>query len=211
MKKLLYFGIGLLTGAGIGAGLSYIFTKNACERRTQAAIDEMKHFYEDEAHTEVKSFVAEEQKNEESEKEFIRNDKPSITEMSSLVSGNSNNSSGFTNYHLQNNDGDKEKEIDDKIDNLKKKIKEVVEAPLPSERFAVIDHAEYVRKLDSGYSDMDYSYDPGSEEWTNENTGVTLDSSDELPFDPVIVQWNDLDQCYIVDEQLQSVYMLEQI
>ena len=112
---------------------------------------------------------------------------------------------------MQNNSGDKEKEIDDKISDLKKTLKKIANITPAVNRFAVIDHAEYVKKQNSGYSSKDYSYDPGSEEWIDEITGTTLEGPEDLPFDPIIIQWNDLEQCYIVDEQLQSVYMLEQI
>ena len=67
MKKFIFFGVGLLIGAGAGAGVSYIFTKNSCEKRCQEAIDEMKHFYEDGTHKTVKGFELKEGSDEKTE------------------------------------------------------------------------------------------------------------------------------------------------
>lgn len=212
MNKFAYLGIGLLAGAGIGAGITYIITKSTCEKHTQDAIEDMKRFYETETSKEVKGFRKEEA-NEEKERDFVRKDKPSITEMSSLHNSNSDNPVGYTNYNMQNNIGDeKEKEVDNKIENLKNKIKNIVEEKPIAERFVIIDHSEYVKKCNSGYSDKDYSFDTDTEEWIDEMAGVPVELGD-LPFDPELVDgsWNDLEQCYISDEQLRCVYMLEKI
>lgn len=210
MKRLIFFGIGLVAGAGVGAGLSYIFTKNACEKQTQAAIDDMKHFYEDE-HKTIKGFEVKEQKDEEERDEIIRKDKPPISEMSSLVSGNSNNSSGYTNYHIQNSGGDKEQEIDKQVEELKQRIKDITESTnIKSNDISVVDRQEYVKKQNLKYADRDYSFDTETEQWVDEMSGMEIEVTD-LPFDPDIIQWNDLDQCYIVDELNKSIYMLEKI
>jgi hypothetical protein len=37
--------LSLLVGIGLGAGVSYIFTKNSCEKRSQASINEMREYY----------------------------------------------------------------------------------------------------------------------------------------------------------------------
>lgn len=211
MKRVLFFGIGLVTGAAAGAGLAYIFTKNACEKRTQEAIDEMKHFYEGSVSKEIKGFRKEDNDEKEKASEVVRLDKPPISEMSSLVNSYSDNNSGHTDYNRQNYSGNKEKEVDDKIESIKNHIKEVTERSIePAERFAVIERAEYVKKMNSGYADRDYSFDPGDDQWIDEMSGSEVEV-EELPFDPIIIQWNDLDQCYILDEELKSVYMVERI
>ena len=213
MKRLIFFGIGLVTGAGIGCGLTYIFTKNNCEKRTQEAIDDMKHFYEDE-HKTIKGFEVKEQTNEKEEKDeddVIRKDKPPISEMSSLVSGNSNNSSIYTNYHIQNTNEEKEKEIDKHVEDLKKRIKDITESNIPKQNdIAVIDRQEYVKRQNLNYKDRDYSYDAEKEQWVDEMSGSDIDIQD-LPFNPEIIQWDDLDQCYILDETNKSIYMLEKL
>ena len=213
MNKFAYLGIGLLAGAGIGAGITYIITKSTCEKHTQDAIEDMKRFYETETSKEVKGFRKEEA-NEEKERDVVRKDKPPISEMSSLHNSNSDNPVGFTNYNLQNNIGDekKEKEVDNKIESLKSKIKHITEEIPAAERFAIIEHSEYIKKCNSGYSDKDYSFDTDTEEWIDEMAGVPVELED-LPFDPELVDgnWNDLEQCYIADEQLRCVYMLEKI
>ena len=210
MKKFIFFGVGLLIGAGAGAGVSYIFTKNSCEKRCQEAIDEMKHFYEDGTHKSVKGFEVKEGSDEKTEnseeKDFVRNDKPSITEMSSLYNSSDNNSPRFTDYNISS--VNKETDVDKKVESVKNKIKNIIEE---TKTISVIDNAEYTKKLNSGdYMDRDYTFETDSEEWTDEVTGNTLEVSD-LPFDPDIVQWDSLDQCYLLDEGSKSVYMLEKI
>lgn len=211
MNKIVCLGIGLFAGAGIGAGVTYILTKNACEKRTQIAIDEMKNFYESDKHNEIKGFVLNvKEGSDEAEKEIVKIDKPPISELSSILNSGGNSSDLFTDYHHKSGNEDKEKEVDDKVEKLKKKIKDITEKPEKENKCTVIDHAEYVNKQNYGYLDRDYSYEPGTEQWTDEYSGSEV-SIEELPFDPAIIQWNDLDQCYILDEERHSVYMLESI
>lgn len=213
MKRLIFFGIGLVTGAGVGAGLTYIFTKNACEKRSQEAIDEMKHFYEDGAHKEIKGFQVEEGSNEEStEKEVIKRDKPPISEMSGLFDRDNDNHARYTNYNFQNTSKSEEQKIDEQINELKERLKRVTDSNKneSTDRFAVIDHPEFVSRQNAGYSDRDYSFEAETEQWVDEMSGADIDVED-LPFDPEIIQWNDLDQCYILDEERKSVYMVEKL
>ena len=214
MKRFLFLGLGIVIGGAAGAGLSYIFTKNACEKRTQEAIDEMKHFYEDGAHKTVKGFEIKEgsdEKKTEERTEVVRLDKPPISEMSSLVNSDSDSTHIYTNYHMQGNSEEKEKEVDDTIESIKKHIKEITDKPVESvERFAVVNRSEYIKKVNSGYSTRDYSFDTADEHWIDQMSGTDIEV-EELPFDPVIIQWDELEQCYIADEVLQSVYMVERI
>ena len=213
MKRLIFFGIGLVTGAGVGAGLTYIFTKNACEKRSQEAIDDMKHFYEDGAHKEIKGFQVEEGSNEEStEQEVIKRDKPPISEMSGLFDRDNDNHARYTNYNFQNTSKSEEQKIDEQINELKERLKRVTDSNKneSTDRFAVIDHPEFVSRQNAGYSDRDYSFEAEAEQWVDEMSGADIDVED-LPFDPEIIQWNDLDQCYILDEERKSVYMVEKL
>lgn len=105
----------------------------------------------------------------------------------------------------------KEKEIDNTIDSIKKHIKEITDKPVESvERFAVVNRSEYIKKVNSGYSTRDYSFDTADEHWIDQMSGTDIEV-EELPFDPAIIQWDELEQCYIADETLQSVYMVERI
>jgi len=198
MNKVVLFCLGFIVGAGAGSVISYVYTKNTCEKRSQEAINEMKSYYK------------KDKENEENINPAL-NDKPPISEFSNVLNNVANNSIMFTDYHARrrNEDAAENEEIDKKVNDIKTKLKinKNDEEDKPR-RYAVINKEQYTEKLNSQYLDKDYRYDIEEEQWYDEMAGTEIDIMD-LPFDPGIIQWDDLEQCYIVDEHLHSVYMLE--
>jgi hypothetical protein len=198
MNKVVLFCLGFIVGAGAGSVISYVYTKNTCEKRSQEAINEMKSYYK------------KDKENEENINPAL-NDKPPISEFSNVLNNVTDNSVMFTDYHARrrNEDAVENEEIDKKVNDIKTKLKinKNNEEDKPR-RYAVINKEQYTEKLNSKYLDKDYRYDIEEEQWYDEMAGTEIDIMD-LPFDPGIIQWDDLEQCYIVDEHLHSVYMLE--
>lgn len=198
MNKVVLFCLGFIVGAGAGSVISYVYTKNTCEKRSQEAINEMKTYYK------------KDKENEENINPAL-NDKPPISEFSNVLNNVTDNSVMFTDYHARRHSEDtvENEEIDKKVNDIKTKLKinKNNEEDKPR-RYAVINKEQYTEKLNSKYLDKDYRYDIEEEQWYDEMAGTEIDIMD-LPFDPGIIQWDDLEQCYIVDEHLHSVYMLE--
>lgn len=95
-----------MTGAAMGAATTYIITKKYCDQMTQQAIEEMKV-----AHKQELEDIKKELKNESTEagEESVREaeddgvvkiDKPSITEMSSIVNNGASDNVQRTKYNL---------------------------------------------------------------------------------------------------------------
>lgn len=201
MKKFIFLGAGLLIGAAAGSGITYFLTKRTCEERCQQAINDMKKYYEEK-----------EPKNEETEKEaekdFVRNDKPPITELSSIYTGNNDNSGNVANYHgIYNN------ESTSKTEEIKKLIKEAKKDTLeePKKKEVIqINYAAYNQLLEDDAYYKAYNYDEELDIWTDED-GEEIEVTD-LPFEPKNIAWTDEeDVIYLQDISNRSVYELEKI
>lgn len=190
-------------GLGIGGGVGYLVTRKALEENMQEEIDEFKDAYkkrleERRAKNESKK-TDEGGKKTEKEEEVVRNDKPSIMEMSSIVNGFSDNSSGRTNYHNNGANG-----------SLKENLKKLKEEKVVEKEQTIIDYNTFIQLSEQNYTEFDYNYDVDSETWRDWTSDVQYDSQD-LPFDTDIIEWNDDDQCYICDKGNHSLYVLEKV
>ena len=200
MNKFVIAAFGFIFGVGTGSAISYFLTKNACEKRTQNCINEMKDFYEG---RHVK----------ENESELSFNDKPPISEFASVLSSNIDNTNKHTDYHIKrsNENTTDEEKVDQAIKAIKSKlIKKEDNNEENLKRYSVIDKGSYIAKMNAGYDDRDYRYVAEEEAWYDEASGAEVDIMD-LPFDPGIIEWDELDQCYICDEHGHFVYMLEKV
>lgn len=192
-------------GAVSGAVTSYYITKQYCDQLTQQAIDEMKVAHKKELN-DIKETKNEPEKTDETRKEaedednYIRKDKPSITEMSSIVNSNTNDNTKRTQYNFSS--------IKKAIQELDKK-----EAPVETESKSeqtVIDYNTYVQLTNQEYFEKNFTFNVDDETWKDWDSDVQYDPTD-LPFDPDIIQWNDDEQCYICDRSNHSLYVLEKV
>lgn len=191
-------------GVGAGAAVGYLMTKKSCDTHTQEAIDEMKAAHKEEIDNlkkEAKNNANETGKEEdiqatEEENEVVKIDKPSITEMSSIV--NSYNDNSFHNTKL---DYARLKEV------IRKEKETEVEEKKTSNGMKVISYGEYM-DLEDEYHETTFIFDADTESWRDMEVGTDYETVDDLPFDPGIVKWED-DTCYIVDKESHSIYILE--
>lgn len=188
------------TGALTGALVSYFVTKQYCDQTTQLAIDQMKESFKEEKKAEEKT---EEKHNDiDEEDEYVRKDKPSITEMSSIINSSSNNSAEYTKYNFGG--------INKAIKDVKKEIAEHVEEEPKETEFTVIDYNAYLEYCNQQYIEREFTFDVEEESWEDSDSVAEYDPVD-LPFDPDIVQWDDTEQCYICDQSSHIVYALRKV
>ena len=200
-----------IIGLGIGGGVSYVITKRMMEEDTQEAIDEMKAVYKQR----LKEKGAKENEPEktdktgeetEKEEDFVRNDKPSIMEMSSIVNNASTPASERTKYYTTSAHSDPEavKEAIRKLKDDKEKEK------ISESEQVVIDYDTYIQLTEQEYYEKNFTFETDTEEWRDWESDAQYDPSD-LPFDTDIIQWNDDEQCYICDKGNHSVFVLEKV
>lgn len=188
------FVMGICTGAAAG----YLITKKSCDMHTQEAIDEMKVEHKKEIDN-LKKENANEEKKTESE-DIVKIDKPSITEMSSLVNSYNNNSFEHSKFDYVKLKESIRKETQEKPEEKKEPNKE---------KQIVIDYGKYMN-IDEGYFEKTFAFDTDTGMWSDMEVGSEYDSVDNLPFDTDIVEWAD-GQCYILDESDKSIYILEKV
>ena len=190
-----------MTGAAMGAATTYIITKKYCDQMTQQAIEEMKV-----AHKQELEDIKKELKNESTKagKESVREteddgvvkiDKPSITEMSSIVNNGASDNVQRTKYNLS----DVKKAIREAEKKVKKERKHLVAKDYDGYMDLDIDVA------DGKWNELEFQYDTDTEEWKDWND-VEYDA-DNLPFDTDDVVWVD-EQCYLVDDENHCSYIL---
>lgn len=193
-----------MTGAAMGAATTYIITKKYCDQMTQQAIEEMKV-----AHKQELEDIKKEAKNEPTEagEESVREaeddgvvkiDKPSITEMSSIVNNGASDNVQRTKYNLS----DVKKAIREAEKKVKKEKKHLVAKDYDGYMDLDIDVAG------SKWNELEFQYDTDTEEWKDWND-VEYDA-DNLPFDTDDVVWVD-EQCYLVDDENHCSYILSKV
>lgn len=193
-----------MTGAAMGAATTYIITKKYCDQMTQQAIEEMKV-----AHKQELEDIKKELKNESTEagEESVREaeddgvvkiDKPSITEMSSIVNNGASDNVQRTKYNLS----DVKKAIREAEKKVKKEKKHLVAKDYDGYMDLDIDAAG------GKWNELEFQYDTDTEEWKDWND-VEYDA-DNLPFDTDDVVWVD-EQCYLVDDENHCSYILSKV
>ena len=193
-----------MTGAAMGAATTYIITKKYCDQMTQQAIEEMKV-----AHKQELEDIKKELKNESTEagEESVREaeddgivkiDKPSITEMSSIVNNGASDNVQRTKYNLS----DVKKAIREAEKKVKKEKKHLVAKDYDGYMDLDIDIAG------GKWNELEFQYDTDTEEWKDWND-VEYDA-DNLPFDTDDVVWVD-EQCYLVDDENHCSYILSKV
>ena len=193
-----------MTGAAMGAATTYIITKKYCDQMTQQAIEEMKV-----AHKQELEDIKKEAKNEptkageESVREaeddgIVKIDKPSITEMSSIV----NNGASDNIQHTKYNFSDVKRAIKEAKKKVKKEKKHLVAKDYDGYMELDIDVAG------GKWNELEFQYDTDTEEWKDWND-VEYDV-DNLPFDTDDVVWID-EQCYLVDDENHCSYILSKV
>ena len=193
-----------MTGAAMGAATTYIITKKYCDQMTQQAIEEMKV-----AHKQELEDIKKELKNESTEagEESVREaeddgivkiDKPSITEMSSIVNNGASDNVQRTKYNLS----DVKKAIREAEKKVKKEKKHLVAKDYDGYMDLDIDIAG------GKWNELEFQYDTDTEEWKDWND-VEYDA-DNLPFDTDDGVWVD-EQCYLVDDENHCSYILSKV
>lgn len=193
-----------MTGAAMGAATTYIITKKYCDQMTQQAIEEMKV-----AHKQELEDIKKELKNESTEagEESVREaeddgivkiDKPSITEMSSIVNNGASDNVQRTKYNLS----DVKKAIREAEKKVKKEKKHLVAKDYDGYMDLDIDVAG------GKWNELEFQYDTDTEEWKDWND-VEYDANN-LPFDTDDVVWVD-EQCYLVDDENHCSYILSKV
>ena len=193
-----------MTGAAMGAATTYIITKKYCDQMTQQAIEEMKV-----AHKQELEDIKKEAKNEPTEagEESVREaeddgivkiDKPSITEMSSIVNNGASDNVQRTKYNFS----DVKKAIKEAEKKVKKEKKHLVAKDYDGYMDLDIDAAG------GKWNELEFQYDTDTEEWKDWND-VEYDV-DNLPFDTDDVVWID-EQCYLVDDENHCSYILSKV
>jgi hypothetical protein len=171
---------------------------------TQQAIEEMKV-----AHKQELEDIKKELKNESTEagEESVREaeddgvvkiDKPSITEMSSIVNNGASDNVQRTKYNLS----DVKKAIREAEKKVKKEKKHLVAKDYDGYMDLDIDAAG------GKWNELEFQYDTDTEEWKDWND-VEYDA-DNLPFDTDDVVWVD-EQCYLVDDENHCSYILSKV
>ena len=187
-------------GAATGAAISYIFTKQYYERVAQNAIDEVKQSYKDEIkqlkeqNNEPKDGDKEREVSEQNEADaVVKKDKPSISEMSSIVAGYDTDSSERTRYN-RTSDNHVYKDLKDELKAVIRKAQKC------------FNYEDYMNLEDIDYPETVFKLqDETWYDWQDVEYEV-----EDLPFDPALVKWED-DQCYIVDSENHEVYELQKV
>lgn len=196
-KTGLYIAAAFATGVAIGGTVGYLLTKRACDEQQQNELDEVANYYR-------KKYAKEGDKDESKkadergeEAEVVKLDKPSITEMSSIVAGYNSDNDNRTSY----NRTDIKEQVKEKLKELQKE--ENKERP----KMVALDYSGYM-DLDESEDEQEFKYCTDTKQWYDWNN-VEYDEED-LPFDPEDVVWVD-DQCFLRDEENHATYVLDKV
>ena len=128
----------------------------------------------------------------------VKIDKPSITEMSSIVNNGASDNVQRTKYNLS----DVKKAIREAEKKVKKEKKHLVAKDYDGYMDLDIDAAS------GKWNELEFQFDTDTEEWRDWND-VEYDV-DNLPFDADDVVWVD-EQCYLVDDENHCSYILSKV
>lgn len=198
IKTGIIFAGAFIGGAAAGAVTSYFFTKQYCDIHTQTAIEEMKAAHKKELNDIKETKDANKEESEKTEEDFVYSDKPSISEISSIINSNSDYPAKRTKYNTSQSTEDIKKKVEESVKKVAKKKKMVCKT-----------YSEYMELGDDIVAnEMEFKYDIEKEMWYDWNN-VEYDIPD-LPFDPEDVVWDD-DSCYLFDEDGHYLYILEKV
>lgn len=199
-NNVIFAGVAFIGGVAIGFGAGYYISKKLMEEHCQQAIDEMKEAIDKEK-LQTKDVNTNEDTKEDTEKEVVRIDKPSIVEMSSIVNSHSNSTAERTKYSIS--------DVKESIKKLSEDVEEGKKQKKERPELSVINYDIY-SSLTDVENEKEFTYDSDTEEWRDYESDAPY-AIEDLPFDPADIIWDDNDQCYVCDKGSKSVYILEKV